>query len=55
MNCFDCSAIGESSTAVAVCRDCGAAVCADHAVARDAVAHPSDTRRHGRHHLAAHR
>lgn len=35
MNCFDCAAIGESATAVAVCHDCGAAVCADHAVARD--------------------
>ena len=87
MNCLDCSTGGESSMAVAVCHDCGAAVCADHAVARDhhltrtvtinriivveppgrfircqvctaahdAVAHPSDTRRHGRRHLVAHR
>lgn len=87
MNCYDCSAVGESSPAVAVCHDCGAVVCADHAVARDhhltrtvtinriivvepparlircpvcaaahdAVAHPSDTRRYGRHHLAAQR
>lgn len=35
MNCLDCSTGGESSMAVAVCHDCGAAVCADHAVARD--------------------
>ena len=35
MNCFDCAATGHVSTAVAVCHDCGAAVCAEHAVARD--------------------
>ncbi len=31
MNCFDCAAIGDSTEAVAVCADCGAAVCAAHA------------------------
>ena len=31
MNCFDCAALGRSTGAVAVCADCGAAVCTDHA------------------------
>jgi hypothetical protein len=31
MNCFDCAALGSATTAVAVCADCGAAVCHDHA------------------------
>jgi hypothetical protein len=31
MNCFDCAALGDVTTAVAVCADCGAAVCAAHA------------------------
>ena len=31
MNCFDCAAIGRAETAVAVCADCGAAVCPRHA------------------------
>lgn len=31
MNCFDCSAHGQHTDAVAVCADCGAAVCHDHA------------------------
>lgn len=31
MNCFDCAAHGRSETAVALCADCGAAVCLDHA------------------------
>jgi hypothetical protein len=31
MNCFDCAALGRLSVAVAVCSDCGAAVCHDHA------------------------
>ena len=35
MNCFECSEVGQTSAAVAVCHDCGAGVCADHAVARD--------------------
>lgn len=35
MNCFDCAAAGRVSTAVAVCHDCGAAVCAEHAISRD--------------------
>lgn len=31
MNCFDCAAIGHTAPAVAVCVDCGAGMCADHA------------------------
>jgi hypothetical protein len=31
MNCFDCAALGDSAAAVAICSDCGAAVCAAHA------------------------
>jgi hypothetical protein len=31
MNCFDCAALGDLTVAVAVCADCGAAVCAAHA------------------------
>ena len=31
MNCYDCTTRGESVSAVAVCMDCGAAVCATHA------------------------
>ena len=31
MNCFDCDALGTSTPAVAVCADCGAAMCHDHA------------------------
>ena len=31
MNCFDCGAHGGDAAAVAVCGDCGAAVCAGHA------------------------
>jgi len=31
MNCLDCGGQGAAVAAVAVCRDCGAAVCADHA------------------------
>ena len=27
MNCFDCAALGDHAAAVAVCADCGAAVC----------------------------
>jgi hypothetical protein len=30
MNCFDCAALGRSAQAVAICADCGAAVCIDH-------------------------
>ncbi len=29
--CFDCAALGGHADAVAVCADCGAAVCPDHA------------------------
>ena len=31
MNCFDCASLGHSTDAVAVCADCGAALCHDHA------------------------
>jgi hypothetical protein len=31
MNCFDCAAHGQVAEAVAVCADCGAALCHDHA------------------------
>ena len=31
MNCFDCAALGDHVDAVAICADCGAAVCHDHA------------------------
>ena len=31
MNCFDCASLGHSTDAVAVCTDCGAALCHDHA------------------------
>jgi hypothetical protein len=31
MNCFDCAALGDQVPAVAICADCGAAVCPRHA------------------------
>ena len=31
VNCFDCVALGQPADAVAVCADCGAAMCLDHA------------------------
>jgi hypothetical protein len=31
VNCFDCAALGQPAAAVAICADCGAAVCHDHA------------------------
>ena len=31
MKCFDCAALGGHADAVAICADCGAAVCPDHA------------------------
>ena len=31
VNCFDCAALGQQVDAVAMCADCGAAVCHDHA------------------------
>jgi hypothetical protein len=31
VNCFDCAALGQAANAVAVCADCGAALCHDHA------------------------
>ena len=30
MNCFDCTNLGRSTTAVGTCTTCGAGVCADH-------------------------
>ena len=36
MNCLDCAqAAAWDRAAVGICRDCGAAVCLDHAVVRD--------------------
>jgi hypothetical protein len=32
MNCYDCAVAGDHRDAVAVCADCGAAVCVEHAV-----------------------
>jgi hypothetical protein len=32
MNCLDCNSPTTHVTAVAVCQDCGAGICADHAV-----------------------
>ena len=32
MNCYDCSIDGTTLPAVAVCHDCGAAVCTNHAI-----------------------
>lgn len=32
MNCYDCATAGDHHPAVAVCVDCGAAVCVEHAV-----------------------
>jgi hypothetical protein len=34
MNCFDCTLAGLTTPAVAVCHDCGAAVCLEHAFVR---------------------
>ena len=31
MNCYDCAAHGKTTPATAVCADCGAALCGDHA------------------------
>ena len=31
MHCFDCAALGDATAAVAVCADCGAALCSAHA------------------------
>jgi len=31
MNCFDCATEGRTVAAIAVCHDCGAAVCGNHA------------------------
>jgi hypothetical protein len=32
MNCYDCAVTGDHRDAVAVCADCGAAVCIEHTV-----------------------
>ena len=34
MNCFDCTLAGVTTPAVALCHDCGAAVCLEHAFVR---------------------
>ena len=34
MNCFDCALVGDVTSAVAFCHDCGAGMCLEHAVAR---------------------
>ena len=31
MNCYDCATIGHHNPAVAICIDCGAGMCLDHA------------------------
>jgi hypothetical protein len=31
VNCLDCTGLGRSVAAVAICADCGAGVCRDHA------------------------
>jgi hypothetical protein len=31
MNCFDCAAVGQQAPAVAICADCGAGICPNHA------------------------
>ena len=31
MNCFDCAELGTRATAIAICTDCGAALCHEHA------------------------
>jgi len=32
MNCYDCAQAGLTTPAVAVCHECGAGLCADHAI-----------------------
>ncbi|MGA7280576.1 MAG: DUF2180 family protein [Acidimicrobiia bacterium] len=32
MNCYDCAQAGLTAPAVAVCHDCGAGLCPDHAI-----------------------
>ncbi len=34
MNCLDCALVGAVTSSVALCHDCGAGVCLEHAVAR---------------------
>jgi hypothetical protein len=31
MNCYDCATTGAMTAAIAVCHDCGAGVCTEHA------------------------
>ncbi len=31
MHCFDCAALGDAHDAVAICADCGAGICHNHA------------------------
>ena len=35
MNCLDCALTGVTSPAIAICCDCGAGVCGEHAVVRN--------------------
>jgi hypothetical protein len=30
MNCYDCAQLGRTTSAVAICHDCGAGLCPDH-------------------------
>jgi hypothetical protein len=32
VNCLECAAVGRTDPAVAICVDCGAGICAEHAV-----------------------
>ena len=60
MNCFDCADFGITSEAVAVCADCGAGLCVDHAARGSPLADPHHVDLHGRrraggaHHLLRH-
>jgi hypothetical protein len=47
MNCYDCQHNGQRTAAIAVCRDCGAALCPDHTT--EATHHLTVTRALNRH------
>lgn len=40
MNCYDCHRLGRTTPALAMCRRCGAAVCAEHL-----TVHPEEIQR----------
>ena len=42
MNCYDCHRSGDTTAAIAICHDCGAALCSDHAT--EATHHLTVTR-----------